>query len=148
LSFSSLSILYSKQQYEHRSTSLTPITSAMLCYVMLCFRLAMITTANRKSQNNERVSRCRSHWPTSGPSALCRRRRSSLLLNDRPVVKTTGRMTVRRLAFVNLIQLPVHLFNHVSHVLNALWHFIKTHSCSKTHCRTFGAQSQKLCHHV
>jgi len=48
LSFSSLSILYSKQRYGHRSTSLTPITSAMLCYVMLCddemrfgFRLSM-----------------------------------------------------------------------------------------------------------
>ena len=35
MSFSSLSILYSKQRYGHRSTSLTPITSAMLCYVML-----------------------------------------------------------------------------------------------------------------
>ena len=34
MSFSSLSILYSKQRYGHRSTSLTPITSAMLCYVM------------------------------------------------------------------------------------------------------------------
>ena len=33
MSFSSLSILYSKQRYGHRSTSLTPITSAMLCYV-------------------------------------------------------------------------------------------------------------------
>ena len=32
MSFSSLSILYSKQRYGHRSTSLTPITSAMLCY--------------------------------------------------------------------------------------------------------------------
>ena len=32
--------LYSKQRYGHRSTSLTPITSAMLCYVMLveCLR--------------------------------------------------------------------------------------------------------------
>jgi len=28
----SLTILYSKQRYGHRSTSLTPITSAMLCY--------------------------------------------------------------------------------------------------------------------
>jgi len=34
-STASLSILYSKQRYGHRSTSLTPITSAMLCYVML-----------------------------------------------------------------------------------------------------------------
>jgi len=37
LSFSSLSILYSKQRYGHRSTSLTPITSAMLCYAMLLY---------------------------------------------------------------------------------------------------------------
>ena len=33
MSFSSLSILYSKQRYGHRSTSLTPIRYVMLCYV-------------------------------------------------------------------------------------------------------------------
>jgi len=42
LSFSSLSILYSKQRYGHRSTSLTPITSAMLCYVMLLLYQAVL----------------------------------------------------------------------------------------------------------
>ena len=41
MSFSSPSILYSKQRYGHRSTSLTPITSAMLCYVMLCYLLEL-----------------------------------------------------------------------------------------------------------
>ena len=67
----------------------------------------MITTANRKSQNNERVSRYAATGPPScapvddGP------------LNCRPylVLKTTGWTTFRRLAFVNL---SVYLSQKVS----------------------------------
>jgi len=50
LSFSSLSILYSKQRYGHRSTSLTPITSAMLCYVMSLGKV-LFNSAFRTPQN-------------------------------------------------------------------------------------------------
>ena len=55
--FNGFSILYSKQRYGHRSTSLTPITSAMLCYVM--YRIVVSTkTVQHQVQLMRSVAQC------------------------------------------------------------------------------------------